>query len=161
VVAVRDVQGKLQAPKSRKGAYAMGQWLRADGDGRTPADASNGAGWQCDAYACVTKIKGQLVSLTLKPDALQDDCQRVSILVSPMDIRVPCPAPKLIFDRGALWEKGAAAITIRDGRPVVAVAADSRGVRPWATLRRRKEKIEPDFDPAKTEQEKPGDESTE
>ncbi len=143
VVAVRDVQGKLQGPKSRKGAYALGQWLRADGDGRKPKDASAGAGWQCDAYSCLAQIKGQLVSFIAKPDAIRDDCQRAAILVAPMDIRVPCPAPKIILDRGALWEKGAAAISITDAGPAVAVAADSRGVRPWAPLRRRREVIAP------------------
>jgi competence protein ComEC len=158
VVAVRDVQGKLQAPKSRKGSYALQQWLRADGDARKPKDVSNGIGWQCDAYSCLAQIKGQLVSFIAKPDAIQEDCQRASILVAPMDIRVPCPAPKLIFDKGALWEKGSAAITILGSGLAVSTAADSRGVRPWAPLHRRREIIPPEPEEARIDEDRPAEE---
>ncbi len=143
VVALRDRQGRLQAPKSRRAYYALGQWLRADGDSRQPKEASTGVGWQCDAYSCVSMVKEQLVSFIAKPDAIQEDCQRAAILIAPMDIRLPCPAPKLILDRGALWEKGSATISILSGGMAVASASDRRGVRPWAPLRRRKEVIQP------------------
>ena len=108
VVAVRDKDGKLQAPKSRRAYYTLAQWLKSDGDNRKPKEASSGAGWQCDAYSCLAMVKGQLLSFTAKPDAIQEDCRRVENLVTPMDLRVPCPTPKYIFDRGALWEKGSA-----------------------------------------------------
>ena len=98
---------------------------------RKPKDASNGLGWQCDAYSCLAQVKGQLVSFIAKPDAIQEDCQRAAILVAPMDIRVPCPAPKIILDRGALWEKGSRrAIRISDGR--LRSRPRTAGVRPWA-----------------------------
>lgn len=141
VVAVRDRDGKLQAPKSRRASYTLAQWLKADGDSRTPKEAATGAGWQCDAYSCLSMVKGRLLSFIAKPDAIQEDCRHASILVAPMDIRVPCPAPKLILDRGALWERGAAAISILDKGMAVELASQERGVRPWAPERRRKEVI--------------------
>jgi competence protein ComEC len=161
VVAIRDAKGKLEAPKSRKGSYALGQWLRADGDSRKAKEAQTGVGWQCDAYSCLAQVKGQLVSFIAKPDAIQEDCQRVAILVAPMDIRLPCPAPKIILDRGALWEKGAAAITIVGGRLAISSSAESRGVRPWAPLRRRRETISPDPEAGKPSEEKAAEEGTE
>ncbi len=141
VVAIRDKDGRLQAPKSRRAYYTLGQWLKADGDNRKPKDASTGAGWQCDAYSCVSLVKGQLVSFIAKPDAIHDDCQRATILVAPMDIRLPCPAPKIILDRGALWEKGSGTISILDSGLGVSVASEKRGVRPWSPERRRREII--------------------
>jgi competence protein ComEC len=146
VVAIRDRDGKLQAPKSRRAFYTMAQWLKADGDARTPKEASTGAGWQCDLTACVAMVKGKQVSLTSKMEAVREDCERAAIMVAPMDIVVPCRAPKLLFDRGALWEKGAAAIRISDGRLIVRTASEGRGVRPWAPARRRREVISPDPD---------------
>ena len=146
VVAVRDKDGKLQAPKSRKAYYTLAQWLKSDGDNRKPKEASIGAGWQCDAYSCLAMVKGQLLSFTAKPDAIQEDCRRVAILVTPMDLRVPCPTPKYIFDRGALWEKGSAAISISEAGIGVSVAGDKRGVRPWAPERRRRAVIPVDPD---------------
>ena len=59
VVAVRGKDGKLQAPKSRRAFYTIAQWLKAGGDERQPKEASVGAGWQCDAYSCVTLVKGK------------------------------------------------------------------------------------------------------
>ncbi len=146
VVAVRDKDGKLQAPKSRRASYTLAQWLKTDGDSRKPKEASDGVGWQCDAYSCLSMVKGRLLSFIAKPDAIQEDCRHAAILVAPMDIRVPCPAPKIILDRGALWERGAAAITILSSGMVVETASQERGVRPWAPERRRKETIKPDID---------------
>ena len=146
VVAVRDKDGKLQAPKSRRASYTLAQWLKADGDSRKPKDASAGEGWRCDAYSCLIMVKGRLLSFIAKPDAIQEDCRHASILVAPMDIRVPCPAPKVILDRGALWERGAAAISIFGGGMAVEAASQERGVRPWAPERRRKETIKLDLD---------------
>ncbi|MFZ1109757.1 MAG: ComEC/Rec2 family competence protein [Rhodomicrobium sp.] len=161
VVAIRGVKGKLEAPKSRKGSYALGQWLRADGDARKPKEASAGVGWQCDAYSCLAQVKGQLVSFIAKPDAIQEDCQRVAILVAPMDIRLPCPSPKIILDRGALWEKGSAAISIIDGELLVSTATDSRGARPWAPRRRRRESIAPEPEAGKPGEDKAAEEGME
>ncbi len=157
VVAIRDREGKLQAPKSRRGYYALGQWLKADGDGRTPKEASRGAGgWRCDKTACVVMVKGKQVSQTMKREAVQEDCQRAAILATPLDLYLPCRAPEVLLDRGALWEKGAAAIWIREGRIIVRRAATSRGVRPWAPAHRRREAVPVDPETGKQEKEKTG-----
>jgi competence protein ComEC len=100
-------------------------------------------------------VKGKLVSFIAKPDAIRDDCERAAILIAPMDIRAPCPAPRIILDRGALWERGAAAIMISDAGLVLHTASERRGVRPWAPARRRRETIPPE-----AESSKPGEEKT-
>ncbi len=158
VVAIRGKDGKLQAPKSRRAFYTLTQWLKADGDGRTPKEASTGAGWQCDAYSCIALVKGKLVSFIAKPDAIRDDCDRAAILIAPMDISQPCPAPKIILDRGALWEKGSAAIRISGARLIVHTASEKRGVRPWAPARHRREVIPPEADVTKPSEESTGEE---
>jgi competence protein ComEC len=149
-VAIRDAKGALQAPKSRRAFYALGQWLKSDGDDRTPKDASAGIGWQCDAYSCLTMVKRRLVSFILKPDAIQEDCGRAAIIIAPMDIRQPCPAVKIILDRGHLWEKGAATITVTDKGLAMRTALESRGVRPWAPPRVLRAVIPPDTENAET-----------
>ncbi len=161
VVAVRSKDGKLEAPKSRRAFYTMTQWLKADGEGRAPKDASTGAGWSCDAYSCLALVKGKLVSFIAKPDAIHDDCERAAILIAPMDIRQPCNAPKIILDRGALWEKGSASIRISDSGLSLHTASEKRGVRPWAPARRRREVIPPEAEGSKPGEEKSGDESSE
>jgi competence protein ComEC len=144
VVAIRGKDGKLQAPKSRRAFYTVAQWLKADGDGRKPKDASTGAGWQCDAYSCLAMVKGRLLSFIAKPDAIHDDCERAAILIAPMDIRQPCPGPRIILDRGMLWEKGSASIQLFDARMALRTASERRGIRPWAPPRKRREMIAPE-----------------
>ncbi len=161
VVAVRGKDGKLEAPKSRRAFYTVTQWLKADGDGRAAKDASTGAGWSCDAYSCLALVKGKLVSFIAKPDAIHDDCERAAILVAPMDIRQPCPAPKVILDRGALWEKGSASIGISGSGLRLHTASERRGVRPWSPARRRREVIPPEGESAKPGEEKPAEEGQE
>ena len=161
VVAIRGKDGKLQAPKSRRAFYTVTQWLKAGGDGRKPKDASLGAGWQCDAYSCLALVKGKLVSFIAKPDAIRDDCERAAILIAPMDIRPPCPAPKIILDRGALWQRGSATIAVTDSGLVLHTASERRGVRPWSPERRRREVIPPEAEPARPGEEKPAEEAAE
>jgi len=146
LVAVRDREGRLQAPKTRRASYTLQQWLKADGDTRKPKDAATGAGWQCDRTSCVALVKGRLVSLIAKPDAIEEDCRRAAILVMPMDLARPCHTPKLVLDRGALWERGAAAIALADGGIAVTVASEGRGERPWSPTRARRERIKPEIE---------------
>ncbi len=161
VVAIRGKDGKLEAPKSRRAYYTLAQWLKADGDGRAPKDASTGAGWQCDTYSCLALVKGKLISFIAKPDAIHDDCERAAILIAPMDIRQPCPAPRIVLDRGALWEKGSAAIGISDLGLRLGTASERRGVRPWSPARRRRQIIPPEAEPPKPGEEKTGEEAQE
>jgi competence protein ComEC len=147
VVAIRGKDGKLQAPKSRRAFYTVAQWLKADGDGRKPKDASTGAGWRCDAYSCLAMVKGRLLSFIAKPDAIHDDCERAAILIAPMDIRQSCPAPRIVLDRGMLWERGSASIQLSDARMVLRTASERRGIRPWAPSRKRRETIPPEAEP--------------
>lgn len=143
VIAIRGRDGKLHAPKSRKAPYSVGQWLKADGDGRKPKEAATGTGFQCDSYSCLAMVKGRLVSLIFKPDAIAEDCQRAAILIAPMDISQACPVPQLMLDRGALWEKGAVAIHLSESGIKMLTAAERRGVRPWSPERQQRERISP------------------
>ncbi len=161
VVAIRDKDGKLQAPKSRRAFYTMTQWLKADGDGRKAKDASAGAGWQCDAYSCLALVKGKLVSFIAKPDAIHDDCERATVLIAPMDIRQPCAAPRIILDRVTLWERGSASIAMAGTGMTLRTASEWRGVRPWSPARRRREVIPPDAEAGKAGEEKIAEEAQE
>ncbi len=161
VVAIRDKDGKLQAPKTRRGFYPLAQWLKADGDNRKPKEASMGVGWHCDAYSCLSLVKGQLLSFAGKPDAIRDDCQRAAVLVTPMDIRQPCASPKIMMDRGVLWERGSTTVTVSDAGLALSTASEQRGVRPWSPLRRRREVIPAGLDAGSPPEDKANEESQE
>jgi len=92
-------------------------------------------------------VKGRLLSFIAKPDAIHDDCERAAILIAPMDIRQPCPAPRIVLDRGMLWERGSASIQLSDARLDLRTATERRGIRPWAPARKRREIIPPEVEP--------------
>ena len=136
IIAVRNGEtNRLEAPKSRKGRYALEQWLKTDGDGRAVKEAASGKGFQCDLSACLILVKGLLVSYAMQPDALAQDCSRAAILITPLDIAGSCPAPRLVISRKTLKEQGASAIFIEPDGLRVENAAALRGVRPWSPLR--------------------------
>src|SRR5207342_2184391 len=70
-VAVRGTDGRLHLLRNGKDAFAVKEWLAADADARSAADASLGDGVSCDKAGCVTQTAdGAFVALSLWPDAL-------------------------------------------------------------------------------------------
>jgi len=67
--------------------------------------------------------------------ALAQDCKLADIVVTPLALSAPCPAPRVVVTHAQLQSQGAHAIYI-DGegtarRLRVVTAADKRGARPW------------------------------
>jgi competence protein ComEC len=130
-VAVRGTDGRLHLMKSGKDAFAVKEWLAADADARTPADASLADGVSCDAAGCVTLAAGgSFVALSLRPEAISDDCERAAVIVTARQVPAGCRAS--VIDAERLRRQGALALRAsRDGFAVDAVKP--RGIdRPWS-----------------------------
>lgn len=143
LIAVRMKDGQLFAPKTRKAEFSMRAWLEADGDARPPREVMKGSGFQCDEQSCLALLRGKILSHVTHPAALADDCRRAAVVVSPLPVAQPCPHPAAVIDARALWEKGAHALYIEPGGIRVETVAESRGRRPWVTVRSRRELIAP------------------
>lgn len=130
-IGVRGGDGRLHLIRTAKDAFLQRGWLAADADGRMPADSSLGEGVSCDAAGCVAQMAGGgLVALSLRPDALADDCERAALLVTVRQVSPDCGA--LVVDRDRLQRQGAMALRrTRDGFAVDAVRP--KGIdRPWS-----------------------------
>jgi competence protein ComEC len=130
-VAVRGSDGRLHLMKGGKDAFAVKEWLAADADARTPAAASLTEAASCDAAGCVTPTAGgSFVALSLRPEALADDCERAAVIVTARQVPAGCRAS--VIDAERLRRQGALALrTTRDGFAVDAVKP--RGIdRPWS-----------------------------
>lgn len=130
-VAVRGKDGSLQLMRSTKDTFLLKEWLAADADPRLVTDPSLSEGVSCDGSGCVVEgADGKLVALTLKPDALADDCAQASVMVSLHAPPADCNA--LVIDQDLLHRQGTLALrlnangyAIESNRP--------RGVdRPWS-----------------------------
>ncbi|CAH1671050.1 ComEC/Rec2 family competence protein [Chelatococcus asaccharovorans] len=130
-LAMRAADGRLVILGKPSG-FVLEQWLRADGDGRAPADPSLRDGARCDRLGCTGRLQGgQTIALVRDKRAFPEDCARAEVIVSPLPAPPNCKAPTVI-DRRTLDRSGA--ITLARSphdmglHPVHALPAASR---PW------------------------------
>jgi competence protein ComEC len=130
-VAVRGKDGKLHLMRSGKDAFAVKEWLAADADARTAADASLADGVSCDKAGCVTQTAdGAFVALSLRPDAIADDCERAALIVTTRQVPSGCRASAIDAER--LRRQGALALR-RTNEGFAVEAVKPRGIdRPWS-----------------------------
>jgi competence protein ComEC len=130
-VGVRGRDGRLHLMKTGKDAFLLKEWLAADADPRQASDASLTDGVSCDDAGCVAQLAdGGFVALTLRPDALADDCERAALLVTTKQAPPACASTVINLER--LRRQGAMALRRTKGGFAVD-AVKPRGVnRPWA-----------------------------
>lgn len=141
LLAVRAAEGSLALTSSRPD-YAARQWLRYEGDGRSPREAARMEHMNCDASGCVYAGEGgYIVAFSATLDAVAEDCSKADIIVA----RVPVPyrmknqcGAALLLDWFHFWRNGATELTFaRDGTIEVVTARQARGNRPWVQQRGR------------------------
>ena len=133
--AVRGPDGRLQVIKVGNDAFAIREWLAADGDARGDARAVNAAvkareGYACDDDGCVARLAGGgVVAIGISPAASADDCARAALVLT-MRVAPPvCGAT--VIDRMTPRALGALALR-RAGNGWDITAAEPRGQdRPW------------------------------
>jgi competence protein ComEC len=130
-VGVRGRDGRLHLMRTAKDAFLIKEWLAADADARLPGDSSLAEGVSCDEAGCVAEMAvGGFVALGLRPDALADDCERATLLVTARQAPPACRSAVIDWER--LRRQGAMALRrTRDGFTIEPVRP--KGVdRPWS-----------------------------
>jgi competence protein ComEC len=130
-LAVRGADGRLAVHRTARDAFAVKEWLAADGDARLPTDKSLDQGFRCDPSGCIAVLSGgKLVSQVITPDAFEEDCLRAAVVVTSRELPGECQA--LVIDRKVSRGNGAMALR-RSGDGFEITAARPRGLdRPWA-----------------------------
>ena len=135
--AVRAPDGRLQVLKVGNDAFAIREWLAADGDARSEPRAVAAVikareGFACDDDGCVARVAGGgLVAIGTSPAAFDDDCGRAVLVVTTRAAPPGCAAT--VIDRRA-WRQGGALALRRDGDAWMVTEARPRGQdRPWMT----------------------------
>ncbi|WP_315780187.1 ComEC/Rec2 family competence protein [Bradyrhizobium sp. SZCCHNPS1003] len=129
-VAVRGRDGRLHVMRTGKDVFATKEWLAADADARLPADSSLADGVSCDEAGCVVAMAdGRFAALTLRAEALDDDCARAALIVTTRAAPSSCAAA--VIDRQRLQQQGALMLVQRGtGFSVTPVRAGGTD-RPW------------------------------
>jgi competence protein ComEC len=130
-VAVRQADGRLAIRRAGRDAFAVREWLAADGDERLPADPKLGEGFRCDPSGCMARLAdGRLVSQVIEPGAFEEDCERAAVIVTGREAAPGCKA--LTIDRNITRRSGALALR-RSGDSFEITETKPAGQnRPWA-----------------------------
>jgi len=130
-VAVRGGDGRLRLMRSGTDAFLVREWLAADADGRAADDSALGLGVSCDGEGCVTALAdGRLVALSLRPEALSDDCHRAALIVTARAAPSDCAA--MVIDQTRLRQHGALALRRTDDGFAITALRPPGVDRPWA-----------------------------
>jgi competence protein ComEC len=143
-VAVRGRDGHLHLMRGAKDAFLIKEWLAADADPRQTADASLAGGVSCDDSGCVAQLPdGAFVTLARQPEALVDDCERATLIVTARQPPSPCAASVITLDR--LRRQGTLALRrTRDGFVIEAIKPNGFD-RPWAPAVAGEDVADPDL----------------
>ena len=100
---------RLSVHRTGRDAFAVKEWLAADGDARLPNDKALGEGFRCDPSGCIASLSGgKLVSQVITPDAFEEDCRLAAVVVTSRELPGECRA--LVIDRKASRGHGAIAL---------------------------------------------------
>jgi competence protein ComEC len=134
--AVRTTNGRLAIVKTGNDAFAVREWLAADGDARPANDATLAAGFACDPVGCIARLPdGSLASVALGAEAFEEDCARAAIVLSARSAPPFCRAT--VVDRNVWRAAGAVALTRLGDGFAMRVARPMTETRPWARPRER------------------------
>jgi competence protein ComEC len=129
--AVRMGDGRLSVLHNGRDIFAIKEWLAADGDSRTPKDASLHDGVRCDTAGCIGHLKdGRPVSMVLSTEAFAEDCTRAAVVVSSRQAPGACAA--LLVDRDTWRANGAIGLRLVGDGFKQASARPPGYERPWA-----------------------------
>jgi competence protein ComEC len=131
--AVRGADGRL-AVLGRPSSFVVEQWLKADGDRRSPDDPTLRAAARCDALGCnIADAGGRVVALVSNRRALLEDCERATAVLTPLTIPPTCRA-HLVIDGRFLATYGATAVRWTSSEAVITTARRPELNRPWMRL---------------------------
>jgi competence protein ComEC len=85
----------------------------------------------CDRLGCIYRGGGRRVALLRDPQALDDDCRGVDLVVSPEPVRHHCRGAVPVIDRFDLWRGGTHAIWLAPDAITIETVDGWRGERPW------------------------------
>jgi competence protein ComEC len=140
-VGVRGEDGRLHLIRTAKDTFMVKEWLAADADGRQPADPTLAEGVSCDEAGCVVRMAGSgFVALAQRPEALEDDCGRAEVIVTPWQAPMGCQAE--VIDGDKLRREGALALRRTQG------SADGSGKHNFAVTAIRPTGVDRPWSPA-------------
>ncbi|MGQ0484260.1 MAG: ComEC/Rec2 family competence protein [Hyphomicrobiales bacterium] len=132
--AFRNEAGELVFAAARRGSFAAGKWLQANGEEAKLKDAAARPGWTCEERRCTAKLKGKTVAYFREAEAAAPACDGIDILIADYPLRGACRSVAIRIDRFDVWRHGAHVLWIDNGEIAIATARGESGARPWVVV---------------------------
>ena len=133
-VVFRDAEGHLVPAIPRRGRFAVGKWLLANGEEAGLPDAAKRPGWSCQGGRCVAELQGRQVVYLTGIEGKMVDCRGADIVIADFPLRAACRRAALRIDRFDLWRSGAHAVYFSGQKNTVKTARGEQGRRPWVVV---------------------------
>ena len=132
LVAIKRGDGILSFSDRIAARNARMTWARRNGQGETfPKWSEDGPDAPaCDSFGCVHRVKGRIVVVLERGEALAEDCGKADLVIARVFTDGACRSG-LVVDGGALWRGGGQAIWIGGDGAAVETASAYQGDRPW------------------------------
>ena len=133
IVAVRLADGQLAISPWKRDSWITDSWLRSAGQDQAtpwPPDGGDDEGLRCDALGCIVNRGGQRIALVRRPEALEEDCALVDLVISYPRIE-HCPNGTPLIGPEALWRSGGLALWAERGGIETLSVREVSGERPW------------------------------
>ena len=137
LVGVMTESGRVLS-RPRGAGFMARNWLAADGDGASQAEAADRPGFTpVEGGMAMQLAEGRLVHLFGRagPAALAGHCLAGTIVVLAARHEGDVPGECLLLDQGALRETGSLILQSTGADPVRSAARDRAGERPWTARR--------------------------
>jgi competence protein ComEC len=129
--AIRSEEGRILVSNQRHASFIKTAWVKRWGEENQPTEKFQKQ-LPCDPAGCSYEhASGIQVIFNTDPMALNEDCQKADLLITPSSNPMICSKPKIIIDHVSLQSGGAQAIYFEDNKIKVVSDKDIRGTRPW------------------------------
>jgi competence protein ComEC len=133
----------------RTGRFARSKWIQQNNEGGTAfrftelLDVSNKNNpntnnvvnrfFECDFLSCVYQKGPVVIGFSILPEALEEDCQRVDLIITKLSVPRNCSPPLGVIGNWQLITEGAHSIRIDESSAKVIILSSykARGNRPW------------------------------
>jgi competence protein ComEC len=132
--AFRNETGELVFAVPRRGSFAAGKWLQANGEEATLKDTAARPGWTCGERRCTAKLKDKTIAYFREAEGAAPSCDGIDILIADYPLRGACRSVAVRIDRFDVWRHGAHALWIGDDEIDITTARGDSGARPWVVV---------------------------
>ena len=140
-IAFRDSRGELVFANPRKGRFAAGKWLQANGEETPFKEAASRKGWNCEGRSCRASIKGKTIAYFMDGEAAAPSCAGLDLIIAAYPLHGACRSVPTRIDRFDVWRMGSHAVSIEGNSLRIATARELSGNRPWVVVPEPRKKI--------------------